>query len=311
MDHERSKKDLRNAKARQRYAARSVQQKRELARRRGPAIARDSALCSLPPVIAPVDPSQFDCQSDLHINSSLRAAVRLTSVEPASNLALPALLTDDPHVHSENASVGPLPVNDLHSVPSDRPDVHLRMSAVSRLIDPSSLSFAFETGQTSGCSLKVSNANHCNCSIHICSLSFLYCCYFGHLNLLFPHVITCRPGRPRRVVDRFSRLRDVPTVPGVLPTVGACIHCGAHRFFREGSAFCCSNGQICLPKSLVSSVLHFLFTDLSEISCEFRRRACTYNNAFAFTSIGSINTSLSIRIIARTHQLYWKTNTHR
>ncbi|KAL3831097.1 hypothetical protein ACJIZ3_019899 [Penstemon smallii] len=87
-------------------------------------------------------------------------------------------------------------------------------------------------------------------------------------------------------VHRFSRIGDVPTVPWTLPVVGPCIHCGAHRFYREGAAFCCLNGQICIPEIEVCSILHFLFTDLSEIACEFRHRARTYNNAFAFTSIG-------------------------
>ncbi|KAL3851391.1 hypothetical protein ACJIZ3_013273 [Penstemon smallii] len=100
--------------------------------------------------------------------------------------------------------------------------------------------------------------------------------------VLSPH----RANRRARACGRFARIREVPTIPWVLPAAAACLYCGAHRFFREGAAFCCSNGQICLPQPAVCAILHFLFTDMSEIACEFRRRARTYNNAFAFTSIG-------------------------
>ncbi|KAL3820595.1 hypothetical protein ACJIZ3_006500 [Penstemon smallii] len=90
----------------------------------------------------------------------------------------------------------------------------------------------------------------------------------------------------RGPASRFDRIMEVPTVPWVLPTASSCLHCGARRFFREGPAFCCSNKQICLPQSRVCAILHFLFTDMSEIAYEFRQRGRTYNNGFAFTSIG-------------------------
>ncbi|KAL3840262.1 hypothetical protein ACJIZ3_024853 [Penstemon smallii] len=90
----------------------------------------------------------------------------------------------------------------------------------------------------------------------------------------------------RQPVGRFGRISAVPIVPWVLPSSPPCLHCGAFRFLRETPGFCCSNGQVCLPPPKVCPILRSLFTDMSEIACDFRQRDRTYNNAFAFTSIG-------------------------
>ncbi|KAL3820580.1 hypothetical protein ACJIZ3_006485 [Penstemon smallii] len=236
MDSAPSKKDLAKSEARRRYASRSLEQKEDLSRRSRSAYASRVALCSLLP-------------DDVTADSSLAhyptapvgmCCISLVSSSPAFNLLFPFLFL-------------------IIAAPLDC-DVH--MSAAFRPINPSSLSFAFEAGQSSGGSLDVQH------------------------DLSPPLIQRCKRGRPPRVVDRFARLRDVPNVPWILPAVGPCIHCGARRFFRGGSSFCCSNGQICLPKNAVCAILHFLFTNLSEVACEFRRQARTYNNAFAFTSIG-------------------------
>ncbi|KAL8045228.1 hypothetical protein ABFX02_08G099000 [Erythranthe guttata] len=94
------------------------------------------------------------------------------------------------------------------------------------------------------------------------------------------------PIRMHRLYNRFKRISNIATIPWVLPHSPACSYCGAFRFHLEGAAFCCSNGQISLVKSVVCPILYSLFTDTSDIAIEFRRRARTYNNAFAFTSIG-------------------------
>ncbi|KAL7103884.1 hypothetical protein ACP275_08G208300 [Erythranthe tilingii] len=88
-----------------------------------------------------------------------------------------------------------------------------------------------------------------------------------------------------RLSNRFKKISNIATIPWVLPHSPPCSYCGEFRFHREGAAFCCSNGQISLVKSVVCPILYSLFTDTSDLAIEFRRRARTYNNAFAFTSM--------------------------
>ncbi|KAL7145369.1 hypothetical protein ABFS83_07G078300 [Erythranthe nasuta] len=90
----------------------------------------------------------------------------------------------------------------------------------------------------------------------------------------------------RRVANRFKRMSDIAKIPWILPITPPCSYCGAFRFSREVVGFCCSKGQISLVDPTVCPILHSSFTGQSEVACQFRRRSRTYNNAFAFTSMG-------------------------
>ncbi|GAA0153124.1 hypothetical protein LIER_11438 [Lithospermum erythrorhizon] len=72
----------------------------------------------------------------------------------------------------------------------------------------------------------------------------------------------------------------------ILPKVPPCKYCGAYRFYREPDSICCSNGQICLAESTLPQYLVDLITGIDPKSKEFQNMIRTYNNHFAFTSIG-------------------------
>ncbi|KAK4478994.1 hypothetical protein RD792_014502 [Penstemon davidsonii] len=98
------------------------------------------------------------------------------------------------------------------------------------------------------------------------------------------HYPACLSSAPR---NRFEKLTHIPLTKWMLPPEPLCKYCGAFRFSRETAGFCCAGGQVWLAKTVPCPILWFLFTDaISEVACEFRRRVRTYNNAFAFTSIG-------------------------
>ncbi|GAA0175869.1 hypothetical protein LIER_28965 [Lithospermum erythrorhizon] len=71
-----------------------------------------------------------------------------------------------------------------------------------------------------------------------------------------------------------------------LPKVPSCKHCGAYRFYRESDHICCSRGEITLAESELPPYLVSLITGTSAKSKEFQNMIRTYNNHFAFTSIG-------------------------
>lgn len=72
-----------------------------------------------------------------------------------------------------------------------------------------------------------------------------------------------------------------------MPDVEECNFCHAFRFHRESSGFCCASGQLKLAKAVKCDILWSLFMNItSDIRKKFRRRSRTYNNAFAFTSLG-------------------------
>ncbi|GAA0166267.1 hypothetical protein LIER_40160 [Lithospermum erythrorhizon] len=72
----------------------------------------------------------------------------------------------------------------------------------------------------------------------------------------------------------------------ILPKVPPCKHCGAYRFYRETNQICCSKGEIRLAESELHPYLVSLITGTDAKSKEFQNMIRTYNNHFAFTSIG-------------------------
>ncbi|GAA0152381.1 hypothetical protein LIER_43172 [Lithospermum erythrorhizon] len=72
----------------------------------------------------------------------------------------------------------------------------------------------------------------------------------------------------------------------ILPKVSPCKYCGAYKFFRETDCICCSKGEITLAESILPSYLVSLITGTDSKSREFQNMIPTYNNHFAFTSIG-------------------------
>ncbi|XP_060959102.1 uncharacterized protein LOC115699801 [Cannabis sativa] len=86
---------------------------------------------------------------------------------------------------------------------------------------------------------------------------------------------------------RFRQLlKEVPSEAFSLPSVPRCKHCKAKRFIHETTSFCCADGKIYLATNDVPNELYELFTSSSEESTHFRTYIRTYNNKFAFTSMG-------------------------
>ncbi|GAA0174231.1 hypothetical protein LIER_27670 [Lithospermum erythrorhizon] len=72
----------------------------------------------------------------------------------------------------------------------------------------------------------------------------------------------------------------------ILPKVPPCKYCGAYKFYRETDYICCSKGEIVLAESILPPYLVLLITRTDPKSKEFQSMIKTYNNHFAFTSIG-------------------------
>ncbi|KAG5578233.1 hypothetical protein H5410_058367, partial [Solanum commersonii] len=71
-----------------------------------------------------------------------------------------------------------------------------------------------------------------------------------------------------------------------LKEVSNCHFCKAIRFEYEPPAFCCSNGSIQLTSHEIPIELKNLYLENTELSKYFRTYIRTYNNIFAFTSLG-------------------------
>lgn len=72
----------------------------------------------------------------------------------------------------------------------------------------------------------------------------------------------------------------------VLKDVQKCQFCGAKKFEYEPPAFCCGNGSIQLISHEMPTELRNLYLGNSEEAKHFRTYVKTYNNIFAFTSLG-------------------------
>nr|GMC92523.1 replication protein A 70 kDa DNA-binding subunit E-like [Ipomoea batatas] len=82
---------------------------------------------------------------------------------------------------------------------------------------------------------------------------------------------------------------DFENHPFKLSTVSDCTFCGAKRFQYEPPGFCCRSGEIKLVSNAMPCVLKNLFTGCDEASKNFMNCVRTYNNTFAFTSLGIHN----------------------
>ncbi|XP_059275349.1 uncharacterized protein LOC132029943 [Lycium ferocissimum] len=99
-----------------------------------------------------------------------------------------------------------------------------------------------------------------------------------------PEVVTNKGHRLNKQVQlknnenqsTYVCLKDVPN----------CQFCNAKRFQYESLGFCCSKGSVKLVSYQLSNDLLDLYTGNTEESMHFRTCIRTYNNMFAFTSLG-------------------------
>ena len=91
---------------------------------------------------------------------------------------------------------------------------------------------------------------------------------------------------PRRRRKRISLLEQIPVHPSVLPEVPDYMFCRAKRFYMEPPRFCCSAGEIHLTETQMPEKLVQLCRANTPEAREFRLCIRSYNNMFAFTSLG-------------------------
>ena len=93
-------------------------------------------------------------------------------------------------------------------------------------------------------------------------------------------------GKSSKRQNRINLIDKIPTQPSVLPAVNNCKYCGAKRFYLESLSFCCYNGQVRLAPTEMLPELLKLYTANTEDAIECRECIRSYNNMFAFTSLG-------------------------
>ncbi|XP_027173989.1 uncharacterized protein LOC113773551 [Coffea eugenioides] len=93
-------------------------------------------------------------------------------------------------------------------------------------------------------------------------------------------------GNQQKVKKKNQRIDRIPTQPSVLPIVQDCVFCGAKRFYLEPPGFCCASGEIQLVETEMPAQLAKLYTANTPEAIEFRQCIRSYNNMFAFTSLG-------------------------
>ena len=81
-------------------------------------------------------------------------------------------------------------------------------------------------------------------------------------------------------------LQFIPLSAETLPKMKDCPHCDAIKFYSETNNFCCLNGRVFLTNNDLPDIMRQLLTSTSEEAKEFRTYIRTYNNQFAFTSLG-------------------------
>ncbi|KAL7248129.1 hypothetical protein ACSBR2_002938 [Camellia fascicularis] len=87
-----------------------------------------------------------------------------------------------------------------------------------------------------------------------------------------------------------------PTPASCLPPTSSCRFCGATLFPYEPKGLCCSQGQRQLACNQPLRDLHRLMASKDEDNQYFRENIRTYNNLFAFTSIGvKLNSKVATR----------------
>ncbi|KAJ9568235.1 hypothetical protein OSB04_004201 [Centaurea solstitialis] len=83
-----------------------------------------------------------------------------------------------------------------------------------------------------------------------------------------------------------SLLELLPLTSDILPQVKDCSYCYATKFHSETSNFCCLDGRIVLVNNELPFIMTDLLTSMSDEAKKFRTLIRTYNNLFAFTSLG-------------------------
>nr|XP_027095001.1 uncharacterized protein LOC113715051 [Coffea arabica] len=95
-----------------------------------------------------------------------------------------------------------------------------------------------------------------------------------------------RTSRANQVVDGVYALQFINDKADRLPSKPDCQFCGAKMMHSETPNFCCSDGQVVLHENNLPDILIELFTGHSDEALSFRTYVRTYNNMFAFTSFG-------------------------
>nr|GMD60325.1 Cleavage stimulating factor 64 [Ipomoea batatas] len=90
-------------------------------------------------------------------------------------------------------------------------------------------------------------------------------------------------------MQQNDNLSSIPYQSFVLKDCPPCTYCNARRFQYEPPGFCCSSGQVVLVSNQMPSLLKQLFSEKDEVSRQFQACVRTYNNTFAFTSLGIHN----------------------
>nr|GMD66909.1 uncharacterized protein LOC109176597 [Ipomoea batatas] len=75
----------------------------------------------------------------------------------------------------------------------------------------------------------------------------------------------------------------------MLSAIPDCIYCGAKRLQYEPPGFCCCKGEVVLVANGMPPTLKALYTSPDKSYNNFRSCVRTYNNTFAFTSLGIHN----------------------
>nr|XP_027096174.1 uncharacterized protein LOC113716072 [Coffea arabica] len=96
--------------------------------------------------------------------------------------------------------------------------------------------------------------------------------------------VTQKPMKPR--TEGLQTLRCIPDEADTLRSQPDCQYYGAKKFYSETTNFCCSDGQVVLHENKLPDVLIELFTGKTEEALCFRTYVRTYNSLFAFTSFG-------------------------
>ncbi|XP_075515341.1 uncharacterized protein LOC142549981 [Primulina tabacum] len=86
--------------------------------------------------------------------------------------------------------------------------------------------------------------------------------------------------------SKVDLLLCIASTPDVLPNVPDCKYCGARPIYGESPTFCCSSGEINLLSSEMPSDLIQLYIGNDDDAKEFNTCVRSYNNMFAFTSMG-------------------------
>ncbi|XP_019236509.1 PREDICTED: uncharacterized protein LOC109216777 [Nicotiana attenuata] len=86
-----------------------------------------------------------------------------------------------------------------------------------------------------------------------------------------------------------------------LKLISRCKFCRAKKFQFEPPGFCCSNGSVSLTAHKMPTELRNLYVGNTEESKRFRTYIRTYNNIFAFTSLG---VSYDKDLARRNHGIY-------